>query len=260
MARLMIKRKRDSAAQRKRRQRRKESISAVKLKLLSEDAPTGTYRIDGFVEELSSAGAKYQNASEFLRELRFQVWFAGDLALVTAKNHFEFEPNLRRSAKQLFSDLKRIQDTIERIKKHDKSYIFLAIEPSHRRPYPNKGPIDQIDDLLQTSLLMSKNIEIFLSAYKPRAKPGNYEPLTRGFLAELVEVWCKIISGVGSVDENKLFFRFLIAAWQDLNFPSKEAQGQTLAEWLSDRLRKQFPKGVRAIRLSEQNLDMQDFE
>ena len=57
----------------------------------------------------------------------------------------------------------------------------------------------------------------------------------------------------GSAGEGRLFLRLLVAAWRDFNFPTRERDGQRLEDWLTDRVRKQFPKGICRTRLSLQD-------
>jgi hypothetical protein len=251
----MLKKKRGRTAQRMRRRSQKQKIDALEIRYLSEDAAIGTYRIDRYITEMSSVGTKYDSPFD-LRKLRHKTWIAGRFALLDAKIHFDYEPKSLLLVKQLFSDLNRIEKSLERILKLEKmTIIYFTNRVLYTRPR-SKGQSAEVDELLLTAQRMREAIQVF-RAYKPRGKPGNYDPLTRGFISELFEVWCEIIFGTDLREENQLFFKFLIAAWQDLNLPNKDEEGQSLEGWLADRLRKQFPEGVRAARLRRQDVDFQ---
>ena len=89
-------------------------------------------------------------------------------------------------------------------------------------------------------------------------RPGNRDPLTQQFIDEVFYDWCTHLSVEGRTDEDKLFVRYLSAAWRDIRFPTKEHQGQPLESWLGDRVRKRFRKGVCAARLQHQDVELYD--
>jgi hypothetical protein len=101
---------------------------------------------------------------------------------------------------------------------------------------------------------MADLIAVFLGRRrKPQGKPGHHDPFTRAFIDEVFDLWSKCYWTEGSADENRLFSRLLVAAWRDVNFPTREEDGQSLVEWLADRVRKQFSDGICRTRMSVQS-------
>lgn len=101
--------------------------------------------------------------------------------------------------------------------------------------------------------LASKAITIFLSMYESRGRPGNHDPLTRKFIEKTFLLWTGLLWGEGIPDEGQVFNRLLVASWRDFQFPNKEDEsGVSVEDWLSDRVRKQFPQGIYSARLRDQ--------
>ena len=246
---------RQPSGKRKQQARRPKKQSSIpEVTWLFEDAPIGTYLVDSVAEELFAAGAKGNSAIEFVKTLRHEISLAARLAAVTAENHFVNEPRWRHLTKRLFSDLKKVQKLIDRNANLNRETIFLSTKRMYGgRPLPPPDQPDEIDNLMVAMQHTGDLIKDFLSARKLQGNPGNYDPLTRGFIYEVFEVWRKVLWVEGSAGEGRLFLRLLVAAWRDFNFPTRERDGQRLEDWLTDRVRKQFPKGICSTRLSLQD-------
>jgi hypothetical protein len=106
-----------------------------------------------------------------------------------------------------------------------------------------------IEKLLVALSTVAEAIKKFQDHYRPAGQPGNHDPLTRSFIEFVFRYWREHLSIGGNPDEDKLFVRFLSAAWRDVQFPTKEHEGQRLEDWLADRVRKHFRQGVCARRL-----------
>jgi len=234
-----------------RRPKRQRSIPEAAW--LAEDAAIGTYFIDSVAEELFAAGAKGESATKFVRTLRHEMSLASRFAVMTAENHFVNEPRWRALTKRLFGDLAKIQKLIERNANLDRMNIFLTTKRNRGRPPPLRDEPDEIDNLLAALQRMRDVTKDFFSTRTLQGRPGNYDPLTRGFIYEVFEVWSKVLWVAGSNEEDHLFLRLLVAAWRDFEFPTREQHGQRLEDWLADRLRKQFPEGICSARLSGQD-------
>jgi hypothetical protein len=236
--------------------RSKKQISIPEVTWLSEDAPIGTYFIDSVAEELFVAGAKGESLIEFVRTLRHKMSLAASFAVMTAENHFFNEPRWRALTKRLFGDLAKIQKLIDRNANLDRMIIFLTTKRNRGRPPPPRDEPDEIDNLLAALQRMRDVTKDFFSTRTLQGRPGNYDPLTRGFIYEVFEVWREVLWVAGSNEEDHLFLRLLVAAWRDFEFPTREQHGQRLGDWLTDRLRKQFPQGICTARLSGQDMDL----
>jgi hypothetical protein len=249
---------RQPSGKRKQQARRPKKQSSIpEVTWLFEDAPIGTYLVDSVAEELFAAGAKGNSAIEFVKTLRHEISLAARLAAVTAENHFVNEPRWRHLTKRLFSDLKKVQKLIDRNANLNRETIFLSTKRMYGgHPLPPPDQPDEIDNLLAAMQRTRDLIKDFLSTRKLQGHPGNYDPLTRGFIYEVFEVWQQVLWVEGSAGEGRLFLRLLVAAWRDFDFPTRERDGQRLEDWLTDRMRKQFSEGICSTRLRFQDEGM----
>src|SRR5262249_19531591 len=85
------------------------------------------------------------------------------------------------------------------------------------------------------------------------SESGNYDWLTRCFIDEVFELWCRYVR-VDLNNEARVFNKLLAAAWRDVRFPTEEEDGRCLEEWLADRVRKHFSDGIHNSRVSQQKL------
>ena len=84
---------------------------------------------------------------------------------------------------------------------------------------------------------------------------GNYDWLTSYFIDEFFELWCRYVR-VDLNNEAQVFNKLLAAAWRDVEFPTREQDGQSLEDWLADRVRKHFSDGVCNKRREQQELNL----
>ena len=96
-------------------------------------------------------------------------------------------------------------------------------------------------------------IQHYLKSYRIHNESGNYDWLTRCFIEEVFELWCRYVR-CDLNNEAQVFNKLLAAAWRDVGFPTREEAGQCVEEWLADRVRKAFSDGVCIARRNNQEL------
>ena len=160
-------------------------------------------------------------------------------------------PRRFQRIKRFFNDTALIEKLIQL----NEGLDFLDFTVAMTRVDGPYGSSKEGKGLLVVLSTAAEAIKKFQDNYRPKGQPGNRDPLARQFIDEVLYVWCKHLSIGGSPDEDKLFVRYLSAAWRDVQFPTKEHKGQRLQDWLADRVRKQFREGVSAARLSHQSND-----
>jgi len=243
--------KSQSSSKGKRRAQRQKRAPIPDVTWLSEGAPIGSYFVDRVAEELFAAGARGGSAIEMVGILRQKISFAASISTVTANNHFINGPRRLLKTRRLFRDIRKIKKFIERNSNLDRTDVVLSTKllPSKKR-YLKDQP-DEIDKLTTAMHSASEAINELLISRKPQGNPGNYDPFTRGFIYEVSEFWQETFLWVeGWPDESRLFIRLLVAAWRDFKLPTKDVRGQRLEDWLTDRVRKQFSKGIYGVRES----------
>jgi hypothetical protein len=214
---------------------------------LLEDLPIGTYRVDTVAQELISAGASVLfSHPEFVRGLRAEMNEVARFAMANAKEHFIRYPKLLRETKRLYQDLPKIKRLLQRNEDLGCLHLYLTTLRTDfiRRPRLRDQP-DEVYNLVTALWRASKTITVFQNNFKPRVKPGNHDPLTRGFIDALSKFWARRHWREQLANEEQLFMRLLVAAWRDFELPTKDQSGGSLEEWLADRVRKQFPDGIR---------------
>src|SRR5262249_30843502 len=94
---------------------------------------------------------------------------------------------------------------------------------------------------LHTALeLAAKAIEDYLESYQPGTnRGGNYAWLARGLIDDLFELWRRYVQ-LKLKHEAQVCNRLLAAAWRDVEFRTREQDGQRLEDCLADRVRKHF--------------------
>ena len=222
------------AARRRRRGRHREQrlkMLAAKPQWLANDAPYGEYLVDTVALELFLRGAALSTygEDEFVRRLH---WWPGKLLLT-----------------RLFEDIQHIRSRIRRIEGLDPGEIRTFLEPISIRKVR-----DQDVEALRSSMRdLDGAIRDFLESYRPHSPGGNYDWLTRNFIDECFELWCRYVQ-VELYDEARVFNKLLAAAWRDVGFPTREQDGQRLEDRLADRVRKHFSDGVCSSRRDRQEL------
>jgi hypothetical protein len=265
-------------------QRIKEAIRGQPkfvVPLIFEDAPLGTYHIDELADELLALGFTPNDRAKLIATIRLEIYFAADIAVVQYKNDRYSEPLRFRKIKRFFRDTAQIEKLIRRNEGLDITDIVLATTRldlsrdsvewmserlnaiisagekflGERRP---SRTLKEIEDLLVALSTTAEAIKKFQENNRPTGNPGNRDPLTQQFIDGIFEYWCEHLSIGGNPDEDKLFLRFLSAAWRDVQFPTKDHKGQPLEDWLADRVRKRFREGVCAARLQNQSEELYD--
>ena len=125
---------------------------------------------------------------------------------------------------------------------------------SKRRSIPNVKNQDSTEALLSILELADLAIQDYLESYQALGgEGGNHDWLTRCFIDELFELWCRYLC-VDLCDEARVFNKLLVAAWRDVQFPTQEEDGRRLEDWLAERVRKNkhFRDGVPAARRDRQ--------
>jgi hypothetical protein len=207
---------------------------------LANDAPYGEYRVDFVAMELFLRGAALSNHGEdgFVRLVREDVSLAAQFAAMSAKIHLRWRPEQLHLTRRLFEDVRHIQSRIRRNKG------LSSLDPL---TFSHSISIRKVRDgieALQSSLRCTDvAIQNFLETSRPRSEPGNYDWLTRGFIDELFELWCRYVR-VELNNEEQVFKKLLAAGWRDVRFPTGEQDGRRLEDWLADRVRKRFSDGV----------------
>jgi hypothetical protein len=237
----------------------RNQLAIAGIKELSADAPLRTYCIDIIAEELFAKSETTGWLNAFIREVRKGINSAGISALEMNRDRLKHPERFFRT-KRFIEDIKRMQKLIERNKKVDRvdlqretKRVLNRIDlPPVIRVRPERAHVDEIDALLAALPGAADAIAVFLKRYKLQVRGGNHDPVTRVFIDKVFDLWRELYWTEASADENRLFNRLLVAAWRDLNFPTREVEGQSLEHWLADRVRKQFPDGICRTRLSEQ--------
>jgi len=204
---------------------------AAKPQWLANDAPYGEYLVDTVALELFLRGAALSTygEDEFVRRLH---WWPGKLLLT-----------------RLFEDVQHIRSRIRRIEGLDPGEIRTFLEPISIRKVR-----DQDVEALRSSMRdLVGAIRDFLASYRPHSPGGNYDWLTRNFIDECFELWCRYVQ-VELYDEARVFNKLLAAAWRDVGFPTREQDGQRLEDRIADRVRKHFSDGVCSSRRDRQEL------
>jgi hypothetical protein len=218
---------------------------------LANDAPYGKYLVDTVALELSlGAAVSHRNEYGFVRLVREDISLAAQFAAQRARIHLRWRPEKLRLARQLFKDFFHIQQRIRRNKGLDRTDLLTVFRPISKP----KGR-DLVGALLSSLGLVEVAIQEFLDAYKPRGEGGNYDWLTRAFIDEIFEVWCRYVQ-VDLNDEADVFSKLVAAAWRDVGFPTKDKDGQRLEDWLADRVRK-LPEKIPKARKERQELDLE---
>ena len=214
----------------KHRETRLKMLEA-KPQWLANDAPYGEYLVDTVALELFLRGAALSTygEDEFVRRLH---WWPGKLLLT-----------------RLFEDIQHIRSRIRRIEGLDPGEIRTFLEPISIRKVR-----DQDVEALRSSMRdLDGAIRDFLESYRPHSPGGNYDWLTRNFIDECFELWCRYVQ-VELYDEARVFNKLLAAAWRDVGFPTREQDGQRLEDRIADRVRKHFSDGVCSSRRDRQEL------
>jgi len=218
---------------------------------LSEDALIGTYLVDSVAEELQFVGAKDKSIAEFVTTVRKKLNFAASISTFHAKNYYINEPRRLLKTRRLFSDLKKIKTLIERNKNLDRMDVVLSTRLLSYKKRSWKEEPDEIDNVVTALHRAGDTISELIASRKPEGRGGNHDPFTRNFIYEVSEFWEQAFLWVSEwSDEGRLFIRLLTAAWQDFRLPTRDERGQLLEDWLTDRVRKQFPEGICGVRQS----------
>jgi hypothetical protein len=219
---------------------------------LASDAPYGEYLVDTIALELfRGAAVSHRDEGGFVRLVREDINLAAQFAALRARIRLRWRPEKLRLARQLFKDLFHIQQRIQRNKGLDRTTLLTVIDPISKV----KGR-DLVGALLSSLGLAEVAIQEFLDTYKPLGEGGNYDWLTRAFVDEIFEVWCRYVQ-VDLNDEVNVFNKLVAAAWRDVGFPTKDKDGQRLEDWLADRVRKDFPEKTPKARKERQELDLE---
>jgi len=229
--------------------------------VLSEDLEVGAYLIDGMAEALVIAGVRVTNQGEFVRELRKSVNSAARSAKFFAAEHSIYYPAGLSETKRLLQDLPKIKKLLERNENLESDTLRATTKRLRpiRRPRLKDQP-DEISNLVTAMWRASKAITVFLNTFKPYGRPGNHDPLTRRFIDRVFNFWAQLLWLERPPDEGRLFVRLIAAAWRDLQFPTKDESGVSLEEWLADRVRKQFPDGIRNACIRHQEEERARYE
>jgi hypothetical protein len=234
-------------------QRRKLGVPVVPR--LSEDAPLGTYMIDYIADELLALSARSTDRIEFIATIRTKINIAAKMAITGYECRYVWEPRQHRAIKRLFADIELISKLIGRNKTLDSELIWLATKQLRPGSYYH-----EIGDFLAALDRAADAIKKFQCSWAPRKRGGNYDPLTDEFIQNVYDLWCDRLSIGRNDKENQLFLRFLSAAWRDVHFPTRDDKGQLLENWLGDRVRKKFVRGICDSRVQQQGLYEMDWE
>jgi hypothetical protein len=246
-----------AARGRRRGKHRENRLKMLKAKphWLAREAPVGEYRVDTVALELLLRGAALSTCGEdeFVQLFREDVSAAASLARQFARVRLVWRPEKLRLSNRFFDDLRAIQCRIKRNEGLSKDDLLVSRNPISIRKLRSQDATD-----LQTALRhAAKAIEDCLEGYLPDTKRGgNYDWLTRYFIDEFFELWCRCVR-VDLNNEARVFNKLLAAAWRDVEFPTREQDGQRLEDWLADRVRKHFSDGVVSSRRDRQELDLE---
>jgi hypothetical protein len=219
---------------------------------LANDAPYGEYLVDFVAMELflRCAGLSTYGEDEFVRLFREDVSIAASLARQFTRVRLVWRPEKLHLTNRFFDDLRAIQSRIKRNEGLSKGEILDSINPISMGKWRSINTTD-----LQIALrVAAKAIEDYLESYVPYTNDGgNYDWLTRYFIDEFFERWCRYVR-VDLNNEARVFNKLLAAAWRDVEFSTREQDGQRLEDWLADRVRKHFSDGVCSSRRDRQEL------
>jgi hypothetical protein len=223
---------------------------AAEPQWLAIDAPYGEHRVDFIAMELllRCVGLSTYGEDEFVRLVREGVSAAASLAMMFTRRR------LRRRPEKLllFEDLQHIQSRIRRSQGLDPGEIRRFLKPISIRKVRDQ---DVIEPLWSSMRKLDGAIRDFLETYRPHNQGGNYDWLTRNFIDECFELWCRYVQ-VELNNGAQVFNKFVAAAWRDVNFPTSEQDGRCLEEWLADRVRKHFHDGICNERRKRQELSL----
>jgi hypothetical protein len=244
------------AARRRRRGRHREQrlkILATEPQWLANDAPYGEYRVDFVAMELflRCAGLSTYGEDEFVRLVREGVSGAASLAMMFARRRLRWRPEKLLLTSRLFEDVRHIQSRIRRSQGLDPGEIRRLLKPISIRKVRYQ---DVVEPLWSSMRKLDGAIRDFLETYRSHSKGGNYDWLTRNFIDECFELWCRYVQ-VEFNNEAQVFNKFVAAAWRDVNFPTSEQDGRCLEEWLADRVRKHFHDKICNARREQQELN-----
>jgi hypothetical protein len=246
-----------AARGRRRGTHREKRLKMLKAKphWLASEAPVGEYLVDKVAVELLLRGATLSTCGEdeFVPLFREDVNAAASLAMQFTRVRQVWRPEKLQLTNRFFDDLQAIQYRIKRNEGLSKDDLLVSRNPISIRKLRSQDATD-----LQTALqLAAKAIEDYLETYLPNNKRGgNYDWLTRYFIDEFFELWCRHVQ-VELYDEARVFNKLLAAAWRDVGFPTEEPDGRCLEEWLADRVRKDFPEKTPKARKERQELDLE---
>jgi hypothetical protein len=207
------------SSQRRSEASRKKSCTKLVVPILWDDAPIGTYHIDCLLDELIAFGFKPNDRAKLIAAIRLEIYLAAKIAIIQYRNDKYRSPLGFQKTKRFFRDTTQIEKLIRRNQGLDILDIILATT--------GRGGIRaQSEELFAALNTAAEAIKKFQDNNRPRGRPGNRDPLTQQFIDDVFEYWCKHLSSGGKPDEDRLFVRFLSAAWRDVQFPTKDHKGQ----------------------------------
>jgi hypothetical protein len=217
---------------------------------LASDAPYGEYLVDTVAMELflRCAGLSTYGEDEFVRLFRQDVSIAASFAPMFARIRLLWRPDKLHLTNRFFDYLRAVQSSIKRNEGLSEDEILVSINPISMGKWRSTNATD-----LQIALRVAeKAIDDYLESYVPYPNVGgNYDWLTRNFIDECFELWCRYVQ-VELNNEAQVFNKLLAAAWRDVGFPTRERAGQRLEDWLADRVRKHFHDGICNARREQQ--------
>jgi hypothetical protein len=244
-----VKRNRQGSSSRRRRLSLHDLPAHIKS--LSEDAPLGAYLVDTVAQELFPVASFLCSPTAFIRLIRQGISSSATYAIMAARIELSINPKWLHLTVPLFRNLSKLQAAIHQskiLKPLTLSHSIKQIQSSRSQMVGT----DQIERDLPSALqLVCKLIGDQLRC-KPQQKPGHHDPFTRTFIDQIFKLWCDHVWSDPLPRENRLFVRLIAAAWLDLCLPTQDHTGVRLEDWLNDRVRKQFPNGIRSSRLSRQ--------
>jgi hypothetical protein len=250
----------------KHREKRLKMLEA-KPHWLASEAPVGEYQVDTVALELFFRGAAVSNNRDedgFVRLVREEISISAQFALIRAKTRLLWRPEKLLLTRRLFKNVRHIQSSIRRTRRlfndiPSPTRRNESLNPSDLRTLINPISIRRLGDqdvveALQSSLRLAEvAIRNFLKTESSYSSQGNYDWLTRCFIDDLFELWCRWV-WVELNNEAQVFNKLLVAAWRDVRFPTREQAGERLEDWLADRVRKHFSDGVCSSRRDRQGL------
>jgi hypothetical protein len=242
------------AARRGKHREKRLKMLEAKPHWLANEAPYGKYLVDTVAMELFLRGAALSTygEDEFVRLVREGVSAAASLAMMFTRRHLHWRPKMSLLTKRLFEDVPYIQSRIRQNKGLDPRDIRMFLKPIFIRKVRDR---DVVEALWSSMRDIDGAIRDFLETYRPHSQGGNYDWLTRNFIDECFELWCRYVQ-VELNNEAQVFNKFVAAAWRDVGFPTEEQDGRCLKEWLTDRIRKHFHGGICNERRNRQELNL----